>query len=92
MEKINTNKFMLNCKQATFLYSKSLDTKITFYERLKLFMHFLMCKNCRQFAKQIKNIEENLNKEINYFDKKNKTQLTDIQKHEINNKINSQKN
>lgn len=89
MEEINTNNFMLNCKQATFLYSKSLETKISVFEKIKLISHLMICKHCRRFSRQIKNIETNFQEKINTFEKKTGEQLSENQKIELKSKINS---
>ena len=44
---------MLNCKEATFLASQQLDTKLPLLTRMGLFLHMMMCKNCAAFRKQI---------------------------------------
>ncbi len=40
---------MLNCKDMTKLISDSLDRKISFRQRMELWMHIMMCSMCRRF-------------------------------------------
>ena len=44
---------MLNCKQNTELLSKALDRPITFREKLTMRLHLMMCRDCRNFEKQL---------------------------------------
>lgn len=37
---------MLNCHDATFLMSQSLERKLSFGERMKLRLHVGMCRGC----------------------------------------------
>jgi hypothetical protein len=50
--------FMLSCKEATFLMAKKEEGKLTFFERMKLSFHTSMCRFCRLFEKQTKQIRE----------------------------------
>ena len=43
-----------SCKQASRLQSESLDRPLTFFERLGLRLHLLLCKWCRRYGKQLK--------------------------------------
>lgn len=47
---------MISCKQATELVSKSLDTHLSWRERLALRSHLLMCKLCRRYNQQLQYI------------------------------------
>ncbi|MFM2344660.1 MAG: hypothetical protein RLZZ210_1271 [Pseudomonadota bacterium] len=53
---------MLSCKQATKIYLKSLDAKISFSERFLLIFHILICKACRKFKSQIDFIKKAFSK------------------------------
>ncbi len=44
---------MLNCKQNTELLSQALDRPITFREKLTMRLHLMMCRDCRNFEKQL---------------------------------------
>ncbi len=50
--------FMLSCNEATFLMAKKEEGKLTFFERIKLLFHTSMCRFCRLFEKQTKQIRE----------------------------------
>ncbi len=58
-------KIMISCEESTFLSSKHQHVKPSFGERIKQFMHLLMCVYCRRFSNQIQQIDKaihNLNK------------------------------
>lgn len=44
---------MLNCKQASELMSRSMDTKLPFGKRMSLRFHLIMCHGCTNFLSQI---------------------------------------
>ena len=41
--------FTLSCKQATYLIEKRLHTSLSRTERLRLSIHFALCKLCREY-------------------------------------------
>lgn len=45
---------MLNCREVAFLASHKFDASIPFWQRLKMKLHLIMCKNCTQYQKQLK--------------------------------------
>jgi hypothetical protein len=58
MESRNKNKFMISCKEATMIVVKKAEIKVTFSEKLKLFLHLIICQYCRLFEKQNKIIDK----------------------------------
>lgn len=42
---------MKNCQKISQLASRACDEKINWLEHIELKLHFMMCKNCRHFAK-----------------------------------------
>lgn len=44
---------MLNCHQATRLYSEAQERPLTLQERLQLQLHIAICRGCRNFGKQL---------------------------------------
>lgn len=44
---------MLNCKEITELASRRFDSQISWYSKIELSVHFLICRNCRRYAKQL---------------------------------------
>jgi predicted anti-sigma-YlaC factor YlaD len=46
-------KAMISCDEASRLASKSLDTKLSTSEKMRLKMHLMACRFCRSFEKQI---------------------------------------
>ena len=53
---------MYSCKQATELMSLSLDSKLSFYQRLALKLHLLMCKLCSRCWSQMLFVREAVHK------------------------------
>jgi len=49
---------MLVCKEAIRLVSEQLDHKLTFWCRLSLRMHLLICRNCSRYMGQIEAIDK----------------------------------
>lgn len=47
---------MLNCREATRLFSESQERKLDFRERMSLKMHSTMCSGCRNFGDQMKTL------------------------------------
>jgi predicted anti-sigma-YlaC factor YlaD len=47
---------MLSCKEASYLASKALDGTLTWRERMGLKLHLSMCRLCRRYAGDIKNL------------------------------------
>lgn len=46
--------FILTCKQAAPLASRSLDESLTLHEQLLLKLHLLICQSCTTYYSQIK--------------------------------------
>lgn len=44
---------MLSCKEVTQLVSESLDRDLRVYQRMSMRVHFLMCKFCSRYRKQL---------------------------------------
>lgn len=49
---------MLTCKEASYLASKKLDSKLTWDERVKFWLHIAMCHLCRHYANDIRNLQQ----------------------------------
>lgn len=47
---------MLNCKQASQLISQGLDRELSLRERFGLKLHLLICKYCKRFSQQLKQL------------------------------------
>ena len=44
---------MFNCKKVTQLVSESFDRKLSFYQRLGMRIHLMMCKFCSRYQEQL---------------------------------------
>jgi len=44
---------MYKCKEIIELTSKEMDTTLPWVTRMEMKLHFLMCKTCSQYAKQL---------------------------------------
>jgi len=47
---------MYNCKEATLQMAKKEEGKLSFMEKMKLFLHTSMCSFCKKFEKQTNQI------------------------------------
>ena len=50
----------IGCKEATMLCTKQCDVNLTLGERIKLRIHFLSCKPCLYFSKQLQVLQQSL--------------------------------
>ncbi len=48
---------MLSCKEATRLVSEKLDGDLSFWRRLGLRLHVLMCRGCSRYTRQVKTLD-----------------------------------
>lgn len=49
---------MSSCKEVTRLISEGLDRDLGFVERVTLRVHFVVCKGCRTFERQMARLRE----------------------------------
>ncbi len=75
------NKVMITCSDATLYVSKREEGKLSLPNRLKLFLHLVICKFCRLFEKQSRFIIH----EIKH--RHSNAVLTDLEKEQIQAKI-----
>lgn len=47
---------MLNCHEASQLASNQLDERLPVSKRISLALHFMLCRHCRRFARQIERL------------------------------------
>ena len=61
-EKLTTNKLLINCKEATLMVVLQECDHLPFKKRFALWIHLLICKYCKLFNKQSKQINDVLKK------------------------------
>lgn len=79
MKKSN-NIMTLTCLKATELIEKSIENKLSFFEKIRLSFHLKLCKACQNYSKHSHQLDEALTgnasefkaAEINLDDLKNK--------------------
>lgn len=49
---------MLNCMNATRLYSESQERPLTLQERMALKVHGMLCTGCRNFGQQMQTLRQ----------------------------------
>lgn len=52
---------MLNCRDASRLISESLDRRLTWSEKINIVIHLALCRNCRQYKRQLKQLRQQIN-------------------------------
>ncbi len=48
---------MLSCKEAAQLVSEGLDRELSFWQRMSLRLHVLMCRACSRYTRQVKALD-----------------------------------
>ena len=55
---------MYKCKEIIELTSQNMETSLPWYTRMEMKVHYLMCKTCHRYAKQL----QFMNKALGAFD------------------------
>lgn len=55
---------MLSCKQASQLASEQHDRRLNRRERIGLYIHLWICKNCRRFERQLTFLRQTLQRGV----------------------------
>jgi hypothetical protein len=79
--KSHIHKLMITCKEATMLSVQKAEIKLSFLDRMRLFIHLLVCQYCRLFDKQTKMIDKIIS---NW---KTDKKLSDLEKNSLQNII-----
>lgn len=56
------DKHMMACEEAGYLISKSIDSKLSFKQKMGLKFHLLFCHLCRKYEKQINQLQYLVNR------------------------------
>jgi len=78
-------KFMINCDEATAICDKSQYGEATFYDKIRLSFHLLVCKYCKTYSKQNNLMSQLFGKHLSPCDESEK--LTKEEKLELENKL-----
>ncbi len=78
---------MLSCKEYTKLCCKSEVENLSFFERLCVKFHHIICFTCRRFSKQIDFLNSACKKVMNENSLQEEVTLSDSAKERIKNKL-----
>ena len=56
--------WVFNCKDISYLISRSMDKKLPFSKRLGIKFHLMMCNLCRRYKEQLIILKSALQKEV----------------------------
>jgi len=63
-----TKLYEISCRRATFLASKKEAGKTSYFENLKLDLHYKICEGCKLFDNQTSNFSKNAKHTHNHID------------------------
>ncbi len=58
MAEPSSEKFLISCREATFLITRKREQPIGLRNRIRLIVHLLICEFCRRFSTQTRLIEK----------------------------------
>ena len=74
---------MLTCKQASQFISTSLDRPLSFNERFALKLHLLICKYCKRFSQQVRDMRVALKTMVSHIENDNSIKMPSLAKDRI---------
>ena len=80
-----SNKFFINCDEATAICNKNQYKEASFWEKLKLGIHIFICKKCSQYSKQNAILTDVCNKHLHKCDAEQK--LTEKEKGKLQTEV-----
>lgn len=86
------NKINITCKQASFLMNKKQETPISYFEKLRLYIHIIKCKTCKIYQRQLFALLKMVSKKekkLYLLDNQSKSKLKSILNAEIDNSTKS---
>lgn len=84
-------KLMLTCKQASQIISRSLDTPLSWSDRMKLKFHLFICDACNRFNQQLRLLNSSVKRLIQTTESDSSIQLGLEAKARITSAIESKK-
>lgn len=66
-------KMLFTCRQMAKLASEELDRPLSVWIRIRMFIHLLLCKDCRTYHDQIKRVDEFID---SYYGKRKEVEVT----------------
>jgi len=67
-----SNKFFINCDEATAICNKNQYKEATLWEKIRLMMHLLICKKCGMYSKQNTTLTKACDKHLHKCEKEYK--------------------
>jgi hypothetical protein len=77
--------FIINCDEATAICNKNQYNEASLWEKVKLSVHFFICKKCGMYSKQNTIITDACNKHLHKCEAEHK--LTEKEKKELQVKV-----
>lgn len=66
-------KMLFTCREMARLASEELDHPLSIWVRFRMFIHLLLCKECKTYHDQIKRVDEFIE---NYYNAKTEVNVT----------------
>lgn len=67
-----SKKFLIDCDEATTICDKNQYKEASYWEKIKLIVHLLLCKNCGLYSKQNETVTKVCDKHLHKCEKEHK--------------------
>ena len=81
------HRIIYSCKEASALFSFSLDNKLSFTQKVRLSMHHSMCKFCNRHQNQLQTLHDLLAKKVKDQEEDLSITLSEEKKEDIKKRI-----